>query len=142
MGKIVRKTSEEIDKEWPPERVSAHLRRKDIPEFDPEELGHKPGMTIARGTDELKACSEYLMKNKIKTNKDLEDALIRDGVLSSDGKPIYKGKKQISIMGQLKLQTNSSAKLNANYDDKPARKVKKQTTQKTHRADKTAHRTA
>ncbi|MCL1911323.1 MAG: hypothetical protein FWG13_03870 [Leptospirales bacterium] len=133
MGKIVRKTSEEIDKEWPPERVAAHLSRKDIPSFDPEELGHKPGMTIARGIEEFQAYQKYSIKNNIKTNKDFNDALIRDGILSPDGKPIYKGKKDISLMAQLKLKANSSDKLNANSDEKPARKTKKQPAQKAHR---------
>ena len=49
MGEIVTKTSEEIRKEWPPERVAAHLSRKDIPEFDPEEMGYKPGLSRKYG---------------------------------------------------------------------------------------------
>ena len=133
MGKIVRMTSEEIDKEWTPEKW-AELRKKKIRSFTLEEMGYKPGMTISRGADEFKEYQEYLIKNNIKTDKDLEDALIRDGVLSADGKPIN---KQISIVAQLKLQTNSSDRLNANPDDKSTRKVKKQTTQKAHRTDKT-----
>ena len=90
MGKIVRMTSEEMDKEWTPEKL-AELEKKKIRSFTFEEMGCKPGKTIARGLDQFQA---YLKKNNIKTNKDFKEALIRDGLLSPDDKPTRKMKKQ------------------------------------------------
>ena len=70
MGKIVRKTSEEIRKEWSPERVSAYVNRKGIPSFDPgftdEDYATGRVVHICRGLDKFQ---EYLKKTQNQKGK-------------------------------------------------------------------------
>ena len=65
MGKIITMTSEEIRKEWTPQKW-AEFRKKKIPSFDigitDDDYSSGRVKTIARNLDELK---EYLKKESI-----------------------------------------------------------------------------